>query len=138
MLKPPAGTYYIVNKTLSSRGEKLAITYAGEGHFAIVTPLTHSTTQQWIIADFYDGRTQSVTPVNARRLQAGWGSSGVIILPAGDYVWTIRGNGSRYTIQDGGVTAFWGLERPVNNSQIAIGGGIRDEGKHWVLAECVM
>ena len=47
---PPApGNYYIINRLLSSTGDKLAITFNGVGKPVTVTALAYSDTQKvWI------------------------------------------------------------------------------------------
>ena len=116
MSKPKAGTYYIVNRVNSPIGEKLAITYNGEGKAATVTPLTNADSQkvkimslpnfrrilprlyvQWSIND-YDGKNQSFSPVTAENLQAGIVSSVITIVPADALVFftTVGSNGLSY------------------------------------------
>lgn len=51
---------------------------------------------QWNLGNF-DDKTQSITPVQDTSLQAAWGDDGVIVLPAGMYVWTVRGTDSGIT-----------------------------------------
>ena len=46
MSKPAAGTYVIVNRVLSPKGEKLAITFNGQGHAATVTARSDSAAQR--------------------------------------------------------------------------------------------
>ncbi|EGN94203.1 hypothetical protein SERLA73DRAFT_144703 [Serpula lacrymans var. lacrymans S7.3] len=132
MSKPSAGTYVIYNRVLDASGRKLAITYNGEGNYATATPLSNGDLQKWIIRDF-DPQTQSVTPATNSGLQAGWGSEGVEVLPAGNYVWTIRSSDSGYTIKDGGVTVNWGLGTAVEGQKIAIGSDTGNEKQRWIL-----
>jgi hypothetical protein len=84
-----------------------------------------------------------VVPERATNLQAAWGSDVVIVLPAGNYVWTIRRTSTGYTcvllrvsqflnmsisklifptlsIQDGGVTVFWGVADAINAAQVIL------------------
>ncbi|KAF5347775.1 hypothetical protein D9756_010313 [Leucocoprinus leucothites] len=128
---PAPGVYYIVNRVLSPTGEKLAMTFEGKGELAKAMPLTNSAAQRWIIGKF-DAKTQSVSPADSPSLQAGWGK-GVIILPAGNYVWTIRKEDDGYTIQDGGVTVYWGLDHAKEGESISIGAGTGGEKQRWVL-----
>lgn len=134
MSKPPAGTYVIVNKYPSPNDGKLAITFNGSNQPLTANIRTDSPTQRWIIRD-YDANTQSVTPVNATSLQAAWGSGYVTVLPAHNYVWTIRGqdNGTGYTIQDGGVTVFWGVAVALNNTNVTIGSATGNDKQKWLL-----
>jgi hypothetical protein len=107
---------------------------------------------KWIIKS-YDAKTQSVTPVTATKLQAAWGSGFVTFLPAGAYVWTIRNSDTGYTyvfvllltivtkfthapsnsIQDGGVTVFWGTNHAIPNAQVTIGAGTGHVQQRWIL-----
>lgn len=105
----PAGTYYIINRVLSPTGDKLALTFEGQGSAAQVTPLANAANQQvcrittssspslifpqWVLSG---GATSSVSPVSSQGLQAGWGS-GVVILPAGGYVWHVTQTANGYT-----------------------------------------
>ncbi|KAF5347770.1 hypothetical protein D9756_010314 [Leucocoprinus leucothites] len=82
------GKYYIINRVLSPTGEKLAMTFEGQGKLAKAMPLTRSTTQVWSIENYND-KTQSFSPEDSKNLQAGWGD-GVVIIPAGNYTWTVR------------------------------------------------
>ncbi|OJA15415.1 hypothetical protein AZE42_13912, partial [Rhizopogon vesiculosus] len=84
----------------------------------------------WVIAD-YDTKTQSVSPQSAQNLQAAWGSGFVTVLPAGNYVWTIRYTDTGYTIQDGGVTVFWGVANAVDGAEVTIGAGTGNEKQRW-------
>lgn len=45
MSRPAPGSYIIYNRALSPSGEKLAITFVGQGNTLTVTPKTNSTTQ---------------------------------------------------------------------------------------------
>ena len=45
----------------------------------------------------YDAKTMSVTPVKAGNLQAAWGNGVVTVLPAHNYVWTIKSGDTGYT-----------------------------------------
>jgi len=130
MSKPADGTYVIVNRVLSPNDEKLAITFNGEGNTATVTPLSSSPSQRWIVKN-YDAKTQSVTPVSATNLQAGWGSGVVTVIPAGGYVWTLRSSDTGYTIQDGGVTVFWGVANASSGGPVTIGSGTGNEKQRW-------
>ncbi|KAG0707080.1 hypothetical protein DFH29DRAFT_75268 [Suillus ampliporus] len=132
MSKPPAGTYVIVNRVLSPHDERLAITFNGSDRPLTATARTDSASQHWIVKD-YDAKTQSVAPASAQNLQAAWGSGFVTVLPAGGYVWTIRQTNSGYTIQDGGVTVFWGVADAVNNTNVTIGAGTGGEKQRWIL-----
>ena len=53
---------------------------------------------KWVIANFNITGTQSVSPVSASNLQAAWGSGFVTVLPAGNYVWTIRKTNSGFFV----------------------------------------
>ncbi|KIJ95877.1 hypothetical protein K443DRAFT_124679 [Laccaria amethystina LaAM-08-1] len=135
MSKLAPGTYIIVNRVLSPEDEMLAITFNGQGKTATVTPTTAASgAQRWVIKD-YDAKTQYVTPADAPGLQAAWGSGVVTVLPAGGYVWTIRKTDEGYTIQDGGVTQFWGLDVAHPKSPVTIGAGTAtlNEKQRWLF-----
>ncbi|OAX33577.1 hypothetical protein K503DRAFT_700206 [Rhizopogon vinicolor AM-OR11-026] len=128
--RPAPGVYVIVNRVLSPNDKRLAITFNGPDQPATATVRTDGPAQRWVIAD-YDTRTQSVSPTNAQNLQAAWGSGFVTVLPAGKYVWTIRKTDTGYTIQDGGVTAFWGVEEAINGAEVTIEVGTGNEKQRW-------
>ncbi|OAX40927.1 hypothetical protein K503DRAFT_768162 [Rhizopogon vinicolor AM-OR11-026] len=128
--RPAPGVYAIVNRVLSPNDERLAITFNGSDQPATATVRTDSPAQRWVIAD-YDTRTQSVSPQSSQNLQAAWGSGFVTVLPAGNYVWTIRNTDTGYTIQDGGVTVFWGVANAVDGAEVTIGDGTGNEKQRW-------
>ncbi|KAK0482330.1 hypothetical protein IW261DRAFT_1606233 [Armillaria novae-zelandiae] len=133
MSKPAPGTYKIINRVLSVNNKRLTITANAEGKPANVSEEASSNTaQEWVIADF-DSNTQSMTPVARPRLQAAWGSGVVTVLPANNYVWTIRETDTGVTIQDGGRTAFWGVTNASEESQVTIGPGTGDLQQRWIL-----
>ncbi|KAJ8594647.1 hypothetical protein M405DRAFT_729471, partial [Rhizopogon salebrosus TDB-379] len=109
---------------------RLAITFNGPDRPATMTVRTDDPAQRWIIGDF-DSKTQSVAPTSAPNLQAAWGSGFVTVLPAGGYVWTIRQTDTGYTIQDGGVSVFWGVANAVSGTEVSIGGGTGNEKQRW-------
>lgn len=93
-----------------------------------------------------------MSPVNATNLQAAWGSGFVTVLPAGGYVWTIRSSDTGFTcvlrssplshrcrnasfgsIQDGGVTVFWGTDNATDDATVTIGGGTGNEKQRWIF-----
>ena len=94
-----------------------------------------------------------MSPVSSSSLQAAWGSGFVTVLPAGAYVWTIRSTDSGYTcvfflpvvlyrqisstdldsIQDGGVSVFWGVDHANSDAQVTITGGTGGEKQRWIL-----
>ncbi|KAG2005028.1 hypothetical protein CC2G_003527 [Coprinopsis cinerea AmutBmut pab1-1] len=121
--KPPAGRYVIYNRVLSPNGEKLALTYPGYQREALtLTPLHHSANQIWILNN-WDATTSSLTPETARNTQVGWGSGNVpIVLPPGNYVWTLASSAGGYIIQDGGKTVYWNAGEAVANTKVSIGG----------------
>ncbi|KAG2090599.1 uncharacterized protein F5147DRAFT_25996 [Suillus discolor] len=130
MTKPPRGTYVIVNRVLSPTDERLAITFNGPEQPLTVNTRTDFSNQRWIVQD-YDQNTKSLVPVDATALQVAWGADCATVLPAHNYVWTIRETDSGYTIQDGGVTVFWGVANAVNNATVTIGTGTGDEKQRW-------
>ncbi|PBK70692.1 hypothetical protein ARMSODRAFT_1033526 [Armillaria solidipes] len=133
MSKPAPGTYKIINRVLSVNNKRLAITANAEGKASNVTEEASSNTaQQWVIADF-DSNTQSMAPVARPNLQAAWGSGFMTVLPANNYVWTIRETDTGITIQDGGRTAFWGVANASDDSQVTIGAGTGDVQQRWIL-----
>jgi hypothetical protein len=125
MSKPAPGAYRIVNRVLSTVGQRLAITFNGDGKAATVTSLSDSKAQivrvfcrfprlifrndlpKWLLKD-YDSKTQSVVPTEADNLQAAWGSGFVTVFPAGGYVWTIRETSDGVTY-DSSLTFFKNL-----------------------------
>jgi len=116
---PEAGTYIISNMVQSATGEKLVMTSAGQDSSVTVGPDTGDPSQRWIIGS---GSPQSISPFNSPDLEASWGANVVSVSPAGDYVWNIMKTGNGYTIQDGGNTAFWGLESATADANVTIGG----------------
>ena len=134
MSKPSAGRYVIYHRVLSPSGEKLAITFNGQSNYATVTPLTNSNSQIWNVRD-YNSTTQSVSPVSNSGLQCGWGNGGVVVLPAGGYVWIIRNTDSGYTIQDGGRTAYWGVDEAYEGQNVAIEGGDGGIFQNWIFEQ---
>ncbi|KAF5349932.1 hypothetical protein D9756_009288 [Leucocoprinus leucothites] len=136
MSTPAPGTYYIVNRiTDSSTGDNLAITFMGTNQYATLTHMSDSNDDQvWVIRDA-GGTTQSISPANNPNLEVGWGSSGAIVLPRGNYVWNITEVESNiYTIQDGDRTAFWGATDVEEGENIRIApGSPDDQGNHWFL-----
>ncbi|KAL4263776.1 CCL2-like lectin domain-containing protein [Pleurotus pulmonarius] len=127
------GTYYIVNRMLSPSGQKLALTFNGENNTVTVTPLINAHNQAWAIRDHTDGKTQSVSPVSSPRLQIGMGSGVIKVLSPGGYVWTLRNTPSGATIQDGGVTVFWGLAEAQVDQPVAFGKEAANVHQRWVM-----
>jgi hypothetical protein len=134
MSAPPAGSYVIYNRVLSPTGDKLAITFGGQGKNLTVTPLTNASTQIWQIGS--GTGTQTVVPASNTGLQVGWGNPGPVPLTPGGYVWTIRTGDNGYTIQDGGKTASWNLPSATGNSDVAItpGDQATNEKYRWIFA----
>ncbi|KAG0707081.1 hypothetical protein DFH29DRAFT_75286 [Suillus ampliporus] len=135
-VRPPAGIYVIVNRVLSPNDERLAINFNGSDKPLTVKIRADSAPQRWIVKD-YDAKTQAVVPESAPSLQAAWGSGFVTVLPQHNYVWTIRQTNSGYTIQDGGVTVYWGLADAVNDAKVTIGAGTGNEKQRWFLQRLV-
>ena len=144
----PDGEYILYSRALSHTGQKLAISFNGNDAYATVKPLGYSQDQivsrplsthvlhfptplcpsQWSIR-FFNGSTYSVSPRGNTHLQAAWGSEGVKVMSAGNYVWTFTNNGQgfvyvvteknrtssahvlyfTYRIQDGDRTKYWGV-----------------------------
>ncbi|KAG2038680.1 hypothetical protein BDR03DRAFT_954059 [Suillus americanus] len=132
MSKPASGTYIIANRVPSPNDERLVITFNGPDQPLTVKARSDCPSQHWIIQD-YDANTQSVTPVSAATHQVAWGTGHATVLPAYGYVWTIRYTNTGYTIQDGGVTAFWGVADVVDNATVTIGPGTGNENQRWFL-----
>lgn len=137
--KVPAGTYSIVNKVPSSDGLSRAITFNGEGQTVTVSfDDSTASKQQWIVED-YDGKAQSISPVDGDGLQCAWGQDVVTVLPAHNYVWTITQNEddpTTYTIQDGGETVYWGLGATDVNTEVTISGEKTETGEQsWKFVE---
>ncbi|KAF9510835.1 hypothetical protein BS47DRAFT_1299653 [Hydnum rufescens UP504] len=133
MSRPTPGTYIITNKARSTEGNELTITFNGKGNALTVDNRTDSPSQRWKISNYSDGRTSYVVPVSAPSLQVAWGRGVAIVLPAGAYVWTIRETRTGYTIQDGGLTAFWGVAHTVDGAKVTIGGGTGEVTQRWHL-----
>ncbi|KAF3911929.1 hypothetical protein ABW20_dc0105800 [Dactylellina cionopaga] len=133
MSKPTPGDYVIYNRVLSCTGQKLAITFNKKGGPATVTPLSNSREQIWTISDFSDGATQYVVPKKDSSLQVGWGSSVAVVIPAGEYVWTIRKGEEGFTIQDGDQTQNWGVEKAVVNAKVSISKDTAQPRQRWIL-----
>ncbi|KAJ8695472.1 hypothetical protein PTI98_008073 [Pleurotus ostreatus] len=126
------GTYYIVNRMLSSSGQKLALTFNGENNTVTVT-LINATNQAWAIRDYSDGKTQTVSPVSSPHLQIGMGSGVIKVLSPGGYVWTLRNTPSGATIQDGDVTVFWGLPEAQVDQAVGFGKEAANGNQRWVM-----
>jgi len=132
MSRPSEGVYVIVNRVLSPKGEELAITFNGEKKATTLTPKAGSNVQKWRLKN-YDAKTMSVTPINAGNLQAAWGNGFVTVLPAGNFVWTIKSSDTGYTIRDGGETVFWGTAHAAANQDVTIGAGTGNEKQRWIF-----
>ncbi|KAF8638213.1 hypothetical protein AX16_010559 [Volvariella volvacea WC 439] len=130
---PSPGIYVIVNRVLSPYGEQLAITFNGVNQPLTVTARSDSPNQKWLIRNYLDGGTQFISPITRRHLEACWGPGVASVLPAGLYVWTLRESESGLTIQDGGVTVFWGVENARNDDSVTIGEGTGAEKQRWIL-----
>ncbi|KIO21171.1 hypothetical protein M407DRAFT_10511 [Tulasnella calospora MUT 4182] len=136
MSKVQDGTYYIINRVESPNGERLCITFNGEGQPPTVTAKrSDSAEQKWRITTFSDGRTQSIVPAANTGLECAWGPGVVTVLTPGQYVWTIRSSEGGYTIKDGGETQVWGLNVANVGSQIAIGNDTELERQRWTFHE---
>jgi len=136
----PARGTYIISSRASPGGERLAITYNGQSNAVTVTPKKDtSVTQYWIISSFgeFGSGKSTVVPYNSQRDQAAWGKGYVTVLPAGNYVWILEETAGGWTIQDGGKTAFWGLDQATQNSQVTIGPGTGHERQRWILEKVV-
>ncbi|KAF8198045.1 hypothetical protein BJ912DRAFT_952872 [Pholiota molesta] len=133
MSKPPSGIYAIYNRVLSPAGEKLALNFNGQSQTVTVKPLDRSDAQIWNIVDYHDGKTQSLTPKSSSSLQAAWGDNVVSVQPAGGYVWMIRSIDSGYTIQDGGLTVFWGITSANVNGNASIGPDQAFPTQRWIF-----
>ncbi|KZP02658.1 hypothetical protein FIBSPDRAFT_969741 [Athelia psychrophila] len=128
----PTGTYVIYNRVLSPLGEKLAITFNGSNQGATVKALANGdASQQWIIGGPI-GDAQPISPASPSGLQAGWGD-GVVVLPAGNYVWSIKSSSDGYTIQDGGKTQNWNLQSATVASKVAISADNGNEKYRWIF-----
>ncbi|KAK6525860.1 hypothetical protein TWF281_010904 [Arthrobotrys megalospora] len=136
MTKPAPGDYVIYSRVLSCTGEKLAITFCKKGGPATVTPLTYRKEQVWTISNYSDGRTQYVIPKKDSSLQVGWGDTGAVVIPAGEYVWTIRSGNEGFTIQDGDVTKNWGIVKGNTNEKVCISVDKGQPGQRWILEKC--
>jgi hypothetical protein len=132
MSKIAPGNYIIVNRVNSLQGKTLALNYNGNNQVVTVVDLGTSPTQVWIVKD-YDSKTQSVSPRDAPELQIGMGSGVLKVLPAHAYVWTIRETDGIATVQDGGVTVFWGLDKAINKEPVAFKAGTGDEKQNWLF-----
>jgi len=97
-VKPAADTYIIVNKVRSNHGDKLAMTFTGEGGVVTVTPYSsESSAQRWVLKDWIDGSTQHIQPSSAPALQAAWGSTVYTLRTPAALVWTVRSSSEGYT-----------------------------------------
>lgn len=137
MTRPEPGTYIIYNRVLSPTGEKLAITFNpayGGPKTATITPKSGDNRQKWIVAN-YDSNTQSFAPLTETSSQACWGPGIVGVLPAGNYVWTVKSSDSGYTIRDGRNSpgATWQLTDANNNAMIYITGDNGSEKTKWIF-----
>jgi len=136
-------TYVILSKAPGPNGEQFAVTFNGQGHAVTTTTLStpSSNTQEWVIADYADGKTQSITPVGYPGLQAAWGVNGVEARPSNDYAWTISKTDTvdvdEYTIQtqSGSHPFFWGREDAPEHAEVTIGMGTGNNTQKWVFQE---
>ncbi|KAK6360948.1 hypothetical protein TWF730_007063 [Orbilia blumenaviensis] len=133
MTRPAPGDYIIYNRVLSCSGQKLAITYCNKGGPVTVTPLTQLREQIWTIKNYSDGKTQHIIPKKDDNLEVGWGKTGAVVIPPGNYVWTIRDGDDGYTIQDGARTKNWGVEKAVANTKVCISVDRGSPYQRWVL-----
>ncbi|KAF8137286.1 hypothetical protein EV363DRAFT_656683 [Boletus edulis] len=133
MSKPAAGNYYIVNRETTSDGTSLAMEYNGEDAVLTVSELGSQPTQVWVITNYND-ETQAVSPQDATSLQVGkTGDNDLTVLPAGGYVWVIRGEDDIYTVQDGGYTSFWGIKEAAVGQSVVITTGDNSDLQNWKL-----
>jgi len=132
LARPPAGNYLIYNRVLSPTGQKLAITFQGADQYATVEPFGYNKSQVWKLQD-YDAYTQAIVPVEATSLQAAWGDQGVKVIEAGNYVWAVRDGDEGYTIQDGDLTAEWGITKGYAGEKITIGKDYGVPNQRWVF-----
>ncbi|OJA18342.1 hypothetical protein AZE42_06209 [Rhizopogon vesiculosus] len=126
----PPGVYAIISNVFSAEDEALVITYNGVNQPVTVTVWTDNPTQHWVIGGD-DTEPQCVSPESAQDLQPAWGDNFVTVLLAVNYVWTISNHGTGYTIQDGGLTVFWGVADAVDGAGVTIGPGTGDETQRW-------
>ncbi|KAG8913683.1 hypothetical protein FRC01_004430 [Tulasnella sp. 417] len=138
MSKIPDGTYYIVNRILSPKGERLAITFNGDNKVATLTALTNAESQKWKI-ETYPGKpeTQYVSPIPNGALQAGTtGFPGpMTVLPFNAYIWSIYSSDTGYTIKDAGNKWLWGATAADVGEQVGIGKDGPSESQRWVFTK---
>ncbi|KAF4616896.1 hypothetical protein D9613_008766 [Agrocybe pediades] len=132
MSRPNQGSYVIYNRVLSPTGDKLAITFTGQNNTLTVTPMTKSSNQVFNLTN-NDTNTMFVVPQSSSGLQVGWGSNGATPMTPGGYVWTIKSSDAGYTIQDGGMSQNWHLDKAANNANVAIAADQGNERYRWVL-----
>jgi hypothetical protein len=110
---------------------------------------------QWILK-YYNSKTISVTPIATGNLQAAWGNDCVTVLPAHNYVWTIKNSDAGVTsvlihslksfriikclllsrslsVQDGDETVYWGTANAADGQNVTIGAGNGEERQRWIF-----
>jgi hypothetical protein len=126
-----SGTYLIISH--GSNDEKFAINFNDQGTPATMTAVKDDvdSSQKWIITDNGDG-TQTVSPSSNPKLEVSWDGDNISPVEAGGYVWKFQKTGDGYTIQDGGLTAFWGVAA-AEGAQVMIGAAETGGTQLWYL-----
>ncbi|KAF4603110.1 CCL2-like lectin domain-containing protein [Pleurotus pulmonarius] len=126
------GTYYIISRVLSPKGEKLALTFNGEGNVT-VTPLTNDSKQAWVVKD-YNAQNQTFSPASQSHYQIGMGDYVLATYPSGIYTWTAKTSATGVIIADaGGITNFWGLSNAIADQNVPFGEGNGSDKQRWIL-----
>ncbi|CAE6532252.1 unnamed protein product [Rhizoctonia solani] len=134
---PISGTYIIYNRVQNSGGQRLALTFNGDGQAITATPVQADLlTQQWVVQrygpDTSGGSVYELKPVNNQGLETGQSSNGTVItLPARGYVFSIYRDETGYLIKNGHRQNPWSLRSATNASQIIFTSDSTDEKQRW-------
>jgi len=110
------GTYYIVNRVQSIAGERLAVTYHGEGEPLTVEVLSSDNDcQKWVVWDTDNRELQAISPACATDVTITWGdigrNTGRSMVTATTEVngWPIRPTDTGHAIFSECLSQAWGL-----------------------------
>ncbi|KAI9567595.1 hypothetical protein HD554DRAFT_2108490 [Boletus coccyginus] len=135
MSYPPNGNYFLVNKTTTSDGTLLAVTFNGVANPLIVTEFDNLDTQVWTLATYGAGPTQVISPLNNSSLVVGTDGTNYVLKAlqsSGRHNWTIKGTLGIYTIEDlSGLGNRWFIKNAVEGEDMVK--GTSTSNVEWLL-----